>query len=107
MAAADVVLVCAAQESFGRVAVEGMKLGRAVVGPDSGGTAELITDGETGLLYPTGNVEELAARLEALLRDPGQRAALADRGRTWARGTFTEERYVSGLRQVLEEAIAG
>ena len=47
----DAVLVCSRKEAFGRVAVEGMLAGKPVIGTNSGGTVELITDGVSGLLY--------------------------------------------------------
>jgi glycosyltransferase involved in cell wall biosynthesis len=46
MQSADVVLVCARQEAFGRTTVEAMKLGKPVIGSRSGGTPELVQEGE-------------------------------------------------------------
>jgi glycosyltransferase involved in cell wall biosynthesis len=40
MLAADIILVCSRNEAFGRVVVEGMKLGRPVVYTRSGGIPE-------------------------------------------------------------------
>jgi len=54
-------------EPFGRVTVESMQLGTPVVGSGIGGIAEVVDDGETGLLFEPGNVESLAAKLKALL----------------------------------------
>lgn len=63
MAQADVILVCSDNEAFGRVTVEGMLLGKPVVGAASGGTKELITDGKDGLLFEPGNADDLAAKI--------------------------------------------
>ncbi|WP_175499323.1 glycosyltransferase family 4 protein [Cellulomonas marina] len=51
-------------EPFGQVVIEGMSAGLAVVAADSGGPAENIEHGVNGLLYATGNVEELRRCLE-------------------------------------------
>lgn len=45
-----------------------------VVGWDVTGTRDAIVDGRTGALVPVGNIQEMAERLCALLRDEGLRA---------------------------------
>lgn len=50
-------------EPFGRVTVESMALGTPIVGSRVGGIAEVITDGETGLLFPHNNVDMLSDHL--------------------------------------------
>lgn len=62
----DVELVCSKAEAFGRVTVEAMMGGIPVIGTNSGGTAELIQDGETGLLFAPGNAKELAHKIKFL-----------------------------------------
>lgn len=107
MAAADVVLVCARCEAFGRVTVEAMKLGKAVIGADSGATSELIRNGWNGLLYPPGNVQALADHLAELHRNRRRREAIGSRAKTWAVETFTLEKYGSSLEGALARATAG
>lgn len=67
----DIALVCSSNEAFGRVTVEAMRLGVTVVGANSGGTAEIIEDKVTGLLYEPSNIDDLAAKVEALILDRG------------------------------------
>jgi glycosyltransferase involved in cell wall biosynthesis len=97
VAAADVALMCSQNEAFGRVTVEAMKLGKPVVGARSGGTAELIEDGKTGLLYPPGDHEELARQIARLHGDEALRHELGTNARAWATTTFTRKRYVDDL----------
>jgi glycosyltransferase involved in cell wall biosynthesis len=97
LATADVVLVCSHQEAFGRVTVEAMKAGRVVVGARSGGTAELIRDGETGLLYDPGKAEDLAAKIRLLALDGEARDRLGSNARAWAGERFTRARYARDL----------
>lgn len=68
-------------EPFGRVTVEAMLLGSPVVGSDRGGVAEVIRDGETGLLFPPGDDAALAERLRGVVEHPDRRVALAERAR--------------------------
>ena len=71
----DVEIVASREEAFGRVTVEAMMGGIPVVGSKSGGTTELITDGENGLLFEPGNYMDLADKLQYLYehRDEIQR----------------------------------
>jgi len=57
-------------EPFGRVTVESLALGTPVVGSRVGGIAEIIDDGETGLLFPPADEDALAECLLTLVKDP-------------------------------------
>jgi PEP-CTERM/exosortase A-associated glycosyltransferase len=50
--------------------LEAMALGRLLVASDVGGHRELIRDGETGVLFPAGDPEALAAAILRLLNSP-------------------------------------
>jgi glycosyltransferase involved in cell wall biosynthesis len=52
------------------------------------GIPELIADGVTGLLTPTGDPPALAALIESLIRDPARRARLGDAGEARVRRDF-------------------
>jgi colanic acid/amylovoran biosynthesis glycosyltransferase len=60
---------------------ESMAMGRPVVSTNLPGIAELITDGETGLMVPANDAPALADALERLRRDPSLRGRLASAGR--------------------------
>ena len=66
-------------EQFGRVAVEAMASGVAVVASDSGSLPEVVA--EAGILVPPDDVGALAAALGRLRDRPGERARLAGAGR--------------------------
>ena len=54
-------------EAFGRILVEAQAMGRPVVASDHGGARETVIEGETGWLFPPGDVEALAATLGKVL----------------------------------------
>ena len=64
-------------EGMGRVVVEALCRGRPVVGTDSGGIRDLVTDGHNGLLVRTGDAGALADALVRVLAEPGPLAANA------------------------------
>jgi FkbM family methyltransferase len=66
IASADVLLTASNNEAFGRGTAEAMILGKPVIGSNSGGTAELIEDDVTGLLFRPGEVADLADKIESL-----------------------------------------
>ena len=101
---ADAVLVCSKWEAFGRVIVEAMLAGKPVIATaNSGGPAELIEEGKTGLLYERGNHFELADKIQYLYENPDARTRLGSAARMWAKGRFTQERYAKEVFSLLSK----
>lgn len=73
-----------AEESFGLSAVEAMATGIPVVASRTGGLGDLVRDGQTGLVVPPANVEELADALSLLLIDSEYRESLGAAARDYA-----------------------
>lgn len=78
------------QEGFGIVFVEAAAAGVPQVAGDSGGAAEAVVDGETGVVvrHPH-NPHEVAEALAQLLDDPATCARMAAAGRDRAVGSFS------------------
>jgi glycosyltransferase involved in cell wall biosynthesis len=105
MRSADVLLMCSRREAFGRVTVEAMKLGMPVVGARSGGTPEVVKEGETGYLYAPGDAVELASRIRDLHSEPSIRAAMGAEGRRQADERFSPERYAAEVEKILRRVL--
>ena len=75
------------KEQFGRILVEAMACGVAVIGSDSGSIPWVI--GDAGLIFKEGEVESLVIQLETLLHNDDQRKALGEKGRKRAQQCFT------------------
>jgi glycosyltransferase involved in cell wall biosynthesis/CheY-like chemotaxis protein len=102
---ADVALMCSRMEAFGRVTVEAMKHGIAVIGARSGGTSEVIRDGFNGYLYTPGDAHDLANKIEQLAQDREGARRMGERARWFATGTFGLERCGEEFLGLLREAI--
>lgn len=57
-----------------------MRNGSCVIGSNSGGVLEIIDNEETGLLFESGNYEDLALKIEKLYKDETLRKELAKAG---------------------------
>ncbi len=66
-------------ESFGIVLVEAMSAGTGVVASDLGAFRRVLDDGTAGLLFRTGEADELARALLGALDDPAGTAARKER----------------------------
>jgi len=76
-------------EPFGRVVIEAMIAGCAVIGAKAGAQPEIIIQGQTGLLSPPDDHVALAQALIALLSSPEKRTALALAGQKRAESEYT------------------
>jgi glycosyltransferase involved in cell wall biosynthesis len=93
--ALDVFVSASHTESFGLTIAEAMASGTAVVATETDGASELIQAGETGLLVPIGDVNQLATAIVGLLRDVETRFRLGKDARQVAATRFSVERMVA------------
>jgi glycosyltransferase involved in cell wall biosynthesis len=77
------------KEQFGRILVEAMACGAAVVGSDSGEIPHLIERSGGGLVFAEGRPDELAACVMRLLRDQALLAKHRAQGRAYVEQTLT------------------
>ncbi len=90
------------QEGFGIVFLEAAAAGVAQVAGESGGSAEAVVDGETGLVVgDPHDVDAVTAALAALLDDPERRQRMGDAARSRAEAEFAYEVLVDRLAGAL------
>lgn len=92
-------------EGFGFTAVEAMACGCALVSTDNGGSADYALPGQTALLAPPGDAEQLARGVERFLQDDRFRIALAQAGRDYVQ-RFRWDRAAELLEGHLERYLA-
>jgi glycosyltransferase involved in cell wall biosynthesis len=102
--AADASLLSSAWENLPHGVVESLAVGTPVISTDIGGVAEVVRDGENGLLVRAGDVDALADAIRGYLGDP----ALQERLRAAARaslGAFTADTAYGELEAILRGAM--
>ncbi|MFQ4136146.1 glycosyltransferase [Nodosilinea sp. PGN35] len=105
MAAADVFALSSVYEGFGNVVAEALACGTPVVATDCPhGPAEILENGEAGLLVPPRDGAALAVGILRLLHEPNLRERLVARGRVRSqqfRADAIAAQYAALFRQVL------
>jgi glycosyltransferase involved in cell wall biosynthesis len=91
------------KEQFGRVLVDAMASGVAVVGSDSGEIPNVI--GEAGLVFPEGDIPALRECLARLLADPALRQDLGRRGRERVLAHYTQGQVARAYLEVYREVV--
>lgn len=86
-------------EGLPLVLLEGMACGVPVVASDIGGHREVIEDGVNGLLFPVGQVDELASRMVYLIEYPDRAREMGQRGRQTVLSGFS---LAESLRRYLD-----
>ena len=102
LAAMDLYVHPALMEGFGIAVLEAMAMARPVVATAVGGVPEIVINGETGLLVPSGDPDALAAAVITLLTEPEQRAKLGLAGRERVLKTFTIAAMMGQLSETYE-----
>lgn len=99
----DIVCVCSKNEAFGRVTVEAMLAGNLVIGSNTAGTEEIISNKQTGLLYEQGNAIKLADTIEYALDNKKDMKRIAYAGREHARQCYTVTKNANEIVALYEE----
>jgi phosphatidylinositol alpha-1,6-mannosyltransferase len=88
-------------EGFGIVFLEAMAFGKPVIGPRFGAPAELIRQGENGLLVDPEDPASVAEALLNLLTHPDAAREMGKAGSDWVRRNHAYESFRGRLRQML------
>ncbi|HLI73184.1 MAG TPA: glycosyltransferase family 4 protein [Acidimicrobiales bacterium] len=90
--ALDVLVNASVAEPFGLTVLEAQASGVAVVATRAGGIPDFVSDGDNGLLVPSGDVDAMSKALERVLTEDELRSRLARRGRQTAQAFGIEAR---------------
>jgi glycosyltransferase involved in cell wall biosynthesis len=101
----DIFVSSSNSEAFSNTILEAMACGCGVVGSRVGGTPELIGNDERGLLFETGDVDDLAAKLSFLVENEHLRREFGARAAEFAREKLTIEIAAARMAEIYERML--
>jgi glycosyltransferase involved in cell wall biosynthesis len=102
----DLVVQASRSEGLPNALLEAAAAGLPIVATAAGGTAEIVIDGRTGLLVPSGDAAALASALHRAVADHGLRTRLGTAAREHVAAMFGMERFVAEFAALYEELAA-
>lgn len=107
LSSSDLFVLPSESEASPNVILEAMAAALPVVASRVGGIPELVDDGVTGHLVPSGNPDALAAALLDLLEHSGKRTAFGRSGRTRIEQQYSFDRMVAQFETLYVSGAAG
>lgn len=83
--------------------LEAMAMGKAVIVTRTRGQTDVVVEGETGLYVPPGDPRAMRKAIHYLLDHPDEAARMGTNGRRLLEARMSLDRYVEGLKEVIEE----
>jgi glycosyltransferase involved in cell wall biosynthesis len=105
--ASDIVVVPSTYEPGGIIPLEAMSMKKPVIGARTGGIAESVIDGQTGLLVPPRDSEVIASAVMRLHDDPDFAGKLGENGRAMVERRFSWEKVAEETLGAYSAALAG
>lgn len=93
------------REGVPKSLIEAAASGLASVATDAPGCRDIVAHGQTGLLVPSRDVDQLVNAIDTLLRDREQREAMGRRARKWFLAHFTLDRVVAETLRTYDELL--
>jgi glycosyltransferase involved in cell wall biosynthesis len=105
MAISDIFVLPTLGDALPTVVAEAMAARKPVIASAIGGVPEMVEDGQSGLLVPSGDVPALANACISLLKDSDHMQTMGNRGREIAEDRFNIPRQARRLESVYEELL--
>jgi glycosyltransferase involved in cell wall biosynthesis len=104
--ASDLVVHTSLREGLARVLPQGLICGKPVISYDIDGAREVCVTGETGVLVPPRDLDQLTRAVSDLVDDPALRTRLGATGRARFTDQFRHETMTRRLREIYAQVIA-
>jgi D-inositol-3-phosphate glycosyltransferase len=98
----DIFVMASQGETFGMVTVEALCSGAFVIGSDSGGTPEILGNGEYGLSYKTNDVDDLSSKISQVLDSFEKYQDVKHKGCEHAKKTYSHHNMVKLIEGALD-----
>ncbi len=105
LSSVDILIHTTEREPFGRVFIEAMSACKPVVAFDSGGAAEIVVNGETGILVPKGEIGKMAEEISSLINNPDMREQMGKAGRTRVEKYYTIDKHCQKVAEIYNDLL--
>lgn len=105
--ASDIFVLSSYREGLPNVVLEAMAMQTPVIATKVAGVPKLISDGESGLLIESGDVDSLTAQLSHLLKSEVLREQMAIKARDTIEQRFSFQRRMERVAKVYDDVLAG
>jgi glycosyltransferase involved in cell wall biosynthesis len=102
LAASDMLVLPSLYEGLPNVVLEAMRFAKPVIATAAPGTTEVVVQGETGVLVPISNFQEMARAIRSLVDDPARARALGQAGRARVDAEFTVSAMIDQFANLYE-----
>ncbi len=92
-------------EGFGFVYIEAGTYGCPVIGTEHGGVPDAIKQGQTGLIVPEGDVDQIANAMLELLSNPQKRESMGQANKQWS-VELSWERYANQQQNIYQSCLS-
>lgn len=106
LSASDSFVLPSLWEGMPMALIEAMASGLPVVATDVSGTREVMVHGETGLMVPPGDAEQLARAIDQILLDPARARAMGAAGRRRIEASFSAQTQAKEYIALFERILA-
>jgi glycosyltransferase involved in cell wall biosynthesis len=107
LGAFDVALQASLAEGLPNAVLEAAAEGLPIVATNVGGTAEVVSDGSTGVLVEPGDISAMAAAIAWFAASRDRRTAFGAAGRALVAQRFGMDRFVAETVAFYEQVLAG
>jgi glycosyltransferase involved in cell wall biosynthesis len=91
-------------ENYPYAILEAFAVGKPVIGAKIGGIPELVHNAETGLLFETGNVDDLSLKIKYLIENPDKAAELGNNARLFTENELNSKKHYQKLIEIYNQA---
>ncbi len=99
----DLVVLTSLNEGTPVTLIEAMASAKPVVSTAVGGVPDIVIDGKTGILVPSGDDKKLAEAILTMIMDPEKRKEFGTHGREFIRERFTKERLIADIEKLYND----
>jgi len=100
IASSDIFVLPSLADPLPVVVLEAMRVGKPVVATRSGGAAEMVVDGKTGLLVPVNDPASMAHAIISLLENSKKMKVMGKRGKNRVKKVFSYEQYIRNFERM-------